>query len=74
MIELSTLLICFCSFELFCPLLDKDISIENLYIVSSCPIRVLFKPCLFCLRQLFDCIIILYNQLKTENQFQISLL
>ena len=24
-IEISILLICFCSFDLFCPLLDKDI-------------------------------------------------
>ena len=37
-IEISILLICFCSFDLFCPLLDKDISIENLYIALSCPI------------------------------------
>ena len=35
----QTLLLCFCSFELFCPLLDKDISIENVYIVLSCPIK-----------------------------------
>ena len=31
-VEISILLICFFCFDLFCPLLDKDISIENLYI------------------------------------------
>ena len=31
-IEISILVHCFCSFDLFCPLLDKDISMENLYI------------------------------------------
>ena len=25
--------------DLFCPLLDKDIFIENLYIALSCPIK-----------------------------------
>ena len=29
------LLLCFCSFDLFCPLFDKDIFIENVYIVLS---------------------------------------
>ena len=38
MVEISILLICFCSFDLFCPLLDKDSFIENMYIVLSCPI------------------------------------
>ena len=38
-VEISILLICFCSFDLFCPLLDKDISIENMYFVLSCPIK-----------------------------------
>ena len=33
------LLLCFCSFDLFCPLHDKDISIENVYIALSCPIK-----------------------------------
>ena len=37
---LSTILLCFCSFYLFCPLLGKDISIENVYIVLSCPIKM----------------------------------
>ena len=37
--EISILLLCFCSFDLFCPLLDKDISNENIYIVLSCPIK-----------------------------------
>ena len=38
-VEISILLICFCSFDLFCRLLDKDISIENMYIALSCPIK-----------------------------------
>ena len=33
------LLICFCSFDLFCPLVQKDTFIEHLYIVLSCPIK-----------------------------------
>ena len=43
-VEISILLICFCSFDLFCPLLDKDNSIENSRVLLN---RVLFKPCLF---------------------------
>ena len=35
----SILLICFCSFDLFCPLLEKDNFIENVYIALSCPIK-----------------------------------
>ena len=49
-IKISNLLICFCSFELTCPKLEKYIFIENLYIVLSCLIilkSVLYKPCLF---------------------------
>ena len=38
-IEINVLLLCFCSFDLFCPLLDKEISIENLYITLPCPIK-----------------------------------
>ena len=38
-IEISILLTCFCSFDLLCPLFDKDISIEILYIVLFCPIK-----------------------------------
>ena len=38
-IEISILLICFCSFELFCPLLDKDRFIENVYFALSCSIK-----------------------------------
>ena len=38
-IEVNILLLCFCSFDLFCPLLDIDISIKNLYIALSCPIK-----------------------------------
>ena len=34
-IYIRILLICFCSFDLFCPLLDKDRFIENLYIALS---------------------------------------
>ena len=29
-------LICFCSFDLSCPILEKDNFIKNLYIVLSC--------------------------------------
>ena len=38
-IKISILLICFCSFDLFCPILEKDNFIEILYIVLSCPIK-----------------------------------
>ena len=38
-IEVGILLLCFCGFDLFCPLLDKDISIENLFVALSCPIK-----------------------------------
>ena len=31
----SNFLICFCSFDLSCPILEKDKFIENLYIVLS---------------------------------------
>ena len=33
------LFLCFCSFGLFCPLLDKDSFIKHLYIALSCPIK-----------------------------------
>ena len=36
MVEISILLICFCSFELFSHLLEKDNFIENVYIALSC--------------------------------------
>ena len=35
-IKISNFLICFCSFELFCPILEKDNFIENVYLVLSC--------------------------------------
>ena len=38
-VEISKLLICLCGFDLFCPLRDKNNSIENLYIALSCPIK-----------------------------------
>ena len=31
--------ICFCSFDLFCPILEKDNFIKNVYIVLSCLIK-----------------------------------
>ena len=34
MVEISILLICFCSFDLFCPLLDKDNSISPVNLVQ----------------------------------------
>ena len=37
--SISILLLCLCSFDLFSPLFDKDISIENVYIALSCPIK-----------------------------------
>ena len=37
--KISNLLICFCSFDLSCPILGKDNFIENLYIVLSCLIK-----------------------------------
>ena len=38
--NISILLICLCSFDLFCPLLEKDSFIENLYIAMSCPFKM----------------------------------
>ena len=38
-IKLSDLLIGFCSFDLSCPILEKDRFIEKLYIVLSCLIK-----------------------------------
>ena len=38
-VDISILLLCFCSFDLFWPVLDKDISIKNVFIVLSCPIK-----------------------------------
>ena len=38
-IKISNLLICFCSFDLSCPILKEGIFIENAYIVLSCPIK-----------------------------------
>ena len=35
-IKISNLLICFCSFDLSCSILEKHILIEHLYIVLSC--------------------------------------
>ena len=35
-IKISNSLICLCSFDLSCPILEKDIFIENLYVVLSC--------------------------------------
>ena len=55
-------LICFCSFDLFCPLLEKDNSVENFYILCCLvPLNsVLFKPCLF--RFTIYVTVNLYNQ------------
>ena len=39
-IKISILLICFCSFDLSCPILEKYIFIKkNVYIVLSCLIK-----------------------------------
>ena len=38
-IKISNLLTCFCSFELSCPILEKDTLIENLCIVLFCLIK-----------------------------------
>ena len=38
-IKLSNLLICFCSFDLSYPVLEKDDFIKNVYIVLSCLIK-----------------------------------
>ena len=38
-VTISILLICFCSFELCCPLLVKNSFIENLYIVLFCLVK-----------------------------------
>ena len=37
--EIRILLICFCSFELSGPILEKDSFIENVYIALSCLIQ-----------------------------------
>ena len=38
-VKISNLLICFCSFDLSCPILEKEIFIKHLYIVLSCLIK-----------------------------------
>ena len=38
--KISTLLICFCSFYLCCPKLEKDNFIEIFYLVLSCLIKL----------------------------------
>ena len=38
-VKICNLLVCFCSSDLSCPILDKDNFIENLYIVLSCFIK-----------------------------------
>ena len=38
-IKISNLVICFCSFDLSCPILEKDSFIENVYFVLSCLIK-----------------------------------
>ena len=38
-VKISILLICFCSFDLFCPLLEKNSFIKNNYTALSCPIK-----------------------------------
>ena len=38
-IKISKLLICFCSFDLSCPILEKNNFIKNVYIVLSCLIK-----------------------------------
>ena len=38
-IKISNSLICFCSFDLSCPILEKDNFIEFFYIVTSCLIK-----------------------------------
>ena len=38
-IKISNLLICFCSFDLSCPILEKYSFFENVYIVLSCFIK-----------------------------------
>ena len=39
LIETVAFLICFCSFDPFCSILEKDNFIENLYIVLYCLIK-----------------------------------
>ena len=41
-IKISNLFICFCSFDLSCPILEKDIFIVNSNIVLSCLIKIVF--------------------------------
>ena len=43
-IKICNLLICFCSFDLSCPTLEKDSYIEK---VLSCLVALFFKSCLF---------------------------
>ena len=38
-ITITNFVICFCSFNLSFPILEKDTCIENLYIVLSCLIK-----------------------------------
>ena len=52
-VNISNLLICVCSFDLSCPILEKENFIEIFYIVLSCLVLLnsvywcgFFKPCL----------------------------
>ena len=38
-VKISNSLICFCSFDLSCPILENDSFIENVYILLSCLIK-----------------------------------
>ena len=39
-VEISNLLICFCSIDLSCPIFEKDNIVEHLYIVLFCFIKL----------------------------------
>ena len=39
-IKISNLLICFCGFDLSCPILEKDKFIENVLYLLYCPVSL----------------------------------
>ena len=51
-------IICFCTFDLSCPILEKDNFIEHLYIVLSSYIAIFFNLVLFFVFCYYVCIVV----------------
>ena len=53
-VKISNLLICFCSFDLSCPILEKYFFIENFDIILSCLVKWRSFLTLFVSREIFS--------------------